>query len=85
MLELETSLSFGGGAVEPIELAPTGSQLPTGTDARVTGFGQHEAKPESPPNETLYSLSTKLVSSSECGGEAGAFLCASTSGGSAIR
>jgi hypothetical protein len=37
--------------------------------------------PESTPNEALYSLSTELLSSAQCGGEPGAVLCTSTSGG----
>ena len=79
VLELETPLTFGSGAVEPIALAPSGSDLPAGTTVELTGYGQRHAGAESPLNEALYSLTTKLVSSSGCGGEA--FLCAATSDG----
>ena len=81
VLELETPLNFGGGAVEPIALAPSGSDFAAGTAVHLTGFGQREAGTESSLNETLYSLTTKLVSSSECGVEAGPFLCTTTSDG----
>ena len=70
VLELETPLTFGTGAVEPIGLAPPGSDFPAGTTVELTGYGQRQAGAESPLNEALYSLTTKLVSSSGCGGEA---------------
>jgi hypothetical protein len=81
VLELETPLHFGAGAVEPIALVPSGAHWPAGTAVQVTGYGQHQVKAESQPNESLYSLSTKLLPSGTCGGEADALLCTETSGG----
>jgi secreted trypsin-like serine protease len=78
VVEVSTPFAFDQ-LVEPIALASTAVQLKEGTPVEVTGYGAQSSTEQS---GKLYSLSTKLIAGSECGGEAGAFLCASTPTGS---
>ncbi len=81
VLQLEGALIPSVG-VRAIVLPSSSSNPPEGTDATLSGFG--EENPTEELNGNLYSLSTSLVPSRQCGGEAEAvFLCGSTTTGSA--